>query len=123
MLDRYRSARQTAQREQAWSDAGTTVPGRSDAPGEDRALIAREEMGLVEQTLTALGPRAAAIFRMHRIDGVAQRDIAASMAVSLSTVESDLRRAYAALIDLRQRLDAPGPRPAPVGSVMPAREQ
>ena len=34
-----------------------------------------------------------------------QRQIAAEFGVSLSTVESDLRQAYAALIDFRSRFD------------------
>ncbi len=123
MLDRYRSARQAAQREQAWSEAGATIPGQSDAPAGDRVLIAREEVRQVEAALAELGPRVVAIFRMHRIDGIAQRDIAARLAVSLSTVESDLRRAYAALIELRRRLDeADRPRLTADVSVMPARE-
>ena len=122
MLDRYRSERQAMQREQAWSDAATTVPGRSDAPPEDRALIARQELQLVEAALAELGPRAASTFRRYRIDGLSQRDIAAEAGVSLSTVESDLRRAYAAMIALRRGLDDPDEsRLHPGGTVMPAR--
>jgi RNA polymerase sigma-70 factor (ECF subfamily) len=46
-----------------------------------------------------------AIFRRHRIDGLPQRQLAEEFGVSLSTVESDLRRAYAALAQLKERLD------------------
>jgi RNA polymerase sigma-70 factor (ECF subfamily) len=59
----------------------------------------------VLETLDELGPRAAAIFRRHRIDGVPQRQVAKEMGVSLSTVESDLRGAYRALAELKGRLD------------------
>ncbi len=118
MLDRYRSARQATQRDQAWSDLASTVPGQSDAPAADRSLIARAEVRRVDAALAELGPRAAQVFRMHRIDGVAQREIAARLGVSLSTVESDLRRAYAALIALRQQLDEPPARPSADDSVM-----
>jgi RNA polymerase sigma factor (sigma-70 family) len=106
MLDHHRAARQASRRDAAWSDvAGGDLQGRSDDPGSDRVLIGREQAALAGQALHNLGPRAAAIFRRHRIDGVAQREIAREMGISLSTVESDLRAAYRAMIDLRSRLD------------------
>lgn len=105
MLDRYRSLNQATKRDQDWSEAATTVLGTSDEPSSERSLIAREQLATAQQTLDALGERPAAIFRRHRIDGVGQRDIAVEFAVSISTVESDLRRAYRAMIDLRRRFD------------------
>lgn len=105
MLDRYRSHHQATRRDQDWTEAATTLPGRSDEPSSDRRLIAREQLRLAQAALDALGERAAAIFRRHRIDGVGQRDIAAEFGVSLSTVESDLRRAYRAMIELRSKID------------------
>lgn len=105
MLDRYRSTQQSTKRDQDWTEAATTIPGQSDDPSSERRLIAREQLRLAQAALDALGERASAIFRRHRIDGLGQRDIAAEFGVSLSTVESDLRRAYKAMIDLRSRLD------------------
>ena len=77
----------------------------SEAPSAERTLIAEQYLQQVGQTLESLGERTSAIFRRHRIDGVAQREIAAEMGVSLSTVESDLRRAYSALAELKERID------------------
>jgi RNA polymerase sigma factor (sigma-70 family) len=105
MLDRYRSSQQASRRDQDWSDSATTIPGQSDDPSSERRLIAREQLRLAQAALDALGERAAGIFRRHRIDGVGQRDIATEFGVSLSTVESDLRRAYKAMIDLRSSFD------------------
>lgn len=105
MLDRYRSQQQATKRDQDWTEAATTIPGQSDEPSTERRLIAREQLRLAQATLDALGERPSAIFRRHRIDGVGQRDIAAEFGISLSTVESDLRRAYRAMIDLRSRFD------------------
>lgn len=106
MIDRYRSRRQETLREQAWSE---TQPGLAEdiapAPDAERHIAARQHFEQVERALAALGERPAAIFRRHRIDGVAQRDIATEFGVSISTVESDLRRAYRALADLRRTLD------------------
>lgn len=105
MLDRYRSQAQAAKRDQEWTEAATAVPGRSDEPSSERRLIAREQLRLAQEALDALGSRPASIFRRHRIDGVGQRQIAAELGVSLSTVEADLRRAYRAMIELRRTFD------------------
>jgi len=106
MLDRHRSTRQAARREQDWTDAeGATVPGRSDQPSGEREIIAREQLRLTQQALDGLGERVATIFRKHRIDGIGQRGIATELGVSLSTVESDLRKAYRTMIDLRRSFD------------------
>lgn len=106
MIDRYRSVRQAAQRDRDWSDLNDgTVPGVSDDPGAERLLIARQRAQRVAELLDSLGPRAAAVFRRHRIDGLPQRQVAQELGVSLSTVESDLRTAYRALAQLKERLD------------------
>ena len=107
MIDRYRSRRQSDRREQAWTDAtGATVMGVSDAPSADRELAARQLAEMVARILDEIEPpRVGAIFRRHRIDGIPQRRIAEEFGVSLSTVESDLRRAYRALAEFRETLD------------------
>jgi RNA polymerase sigma-70 factor (ECF subfamily) len=106
MIDRYRSQRQADKRNRDWSEAsGGALPGVSDAPSVERHLIGRQQARLVAETLDGLGQRAAAVFRRHRIDGVPQRQVAQEMGVSLSTVESDLRGAYRALAELKERLD------------------
>jgi RNA polymerase sigma-70 factor (ECF subfamily) len=105
MLDRYRSRQQALRRDRHWSEAATTLPGRSDEPSSERRLIAEQQLMIAQEALEALGPRPAAIFRRHRLDGVGQRQIAAEFGISISTVESDLRRAYRAMIELRSRFD------------------
>jgi RNA polymerase sigma factor (sigma-70 family) len=106
MVDRHRSLRQAAVREQDWSDVfGATVPGKSDEPSGERTLLAREALNVAQATLAEAPPRAVAIFCRHRIDGVGQKDIAAEMGLSLSTVESDLRIVYRALLEARRRID------------------
>ncbi|WP_231958932.1 RNA polymerase sigma factor [Altererythrobacter sp. B11] len=106
MIDRYRARRQAELRERDWVEVnGEGDRDVSDAPLPDRALIARQQAELVDRTLEELGSRPAAIFRRHRVDGVPQRQVAVEFGVSLSTVESDLRTAYAALARLRERLD------------------
>lgn len=103
-IDRHRSLRQAQVRDKAWAE----VRGESEmapAPGADRQLISREELARTNAVLAELGERASFAVRRFRLDGIAQSQIAAELGVSLSTVESDLRRAYAALLDARRRFD------------------
>ena len=102
MLDRRRAELRATRRDTAWSEAADDA-----APAESEArLIARERLAAVESALTGLGDRTDAIFRRYRLDGVSQRDIAAEFGISLSAVEKHLQKAYRALADLKERLDA-----------------
>ena len=106
MLDRHRALRQAVLRDRHWSDAqllSATEP--QGAPAGERALIARQQLAAATTALSALGDRAATVFRRHRLDGVGQREIAVELGVSQSTVESDLRRAYAAMIAVQRSFD------------------
>ena len=103
MRDRHRASRQAVLRDTAWEESHSpSLPGVSDMPGGERLLIAREELARIETALIAIGDRARNVFRLHRIDGMAQREIATRLGVSLSTVESDMRRAYRAVLDARE---------------------
>lgn len=101
MLDRYRSARAAALREKAWGEHDN---GRGH-PSIERSLISREELARVDATINTLGERAAAAFRYFRIEGISQRDIAARLGVSVSTVEADLRKVYTALAAIKGQID------------------
>lgn len=106
MIDHYRSTTQATRREHSWAEAtGGPEPDRSEAPSAERVLLGQEYALLVQRTLDELGPRTAGIFRRHRVDEVPQRKIAEEFGVSISTVESDLRRAYRALVELKERID------------------
>lgn len=101
MLDRYRSTRQSELRDKAWGEAAAT-----QSPSTEHSLISREQLALVEAAIAATGERPARIFRRFRVDGIHQREIAGELGVSLSTVEADLRKVYAALAALRRQFDA-----------------
>jgi len=107
LIDRYRSARQARRREHEWSEINVgDGDGASDAPSAERLAAGRQDAGAVMRLLDSLGERPAVIFRRHRIDGIAQKQLAAELGVSLSTVESDLRLAYRALVEWKERNDA-----------------
>lgn len=106
MIDRYRSETQAARRDRDWAESTAGAdPEAADAPLPDRVLIGREQLERIAGELEKLGPRASAVFRRHRIDGLAQRLVAEEFAVSVSTIEADLRAAYALVSRLRDQFD------------------
>lgn len=104
VLDTRRGASRARDRDFAWSFASGRLDPAEHALAE-RSLLAREQLDRIDRTLGELGARAARIFRRYRLDGIEQRRIAAELGVSISTVESDLRRSYAALSNLRRDAD------------------
>jgi RNA polymerase sigma factor (sigma-70 family) len=106
MIDRRRSDQQGRRRDHEWSGLADRLEGSvANDPSPERTLDGRRTLAVVERELANLPPRALAIFREHRIDGLTQREIAARRGISASTVESDLRLAYRLLDDIRRRLD------------------
>lgn len=104
MIDRFRSTRQADVRDRDWSDVNAgDPPGVSAEPSAERRMAAAQEAASVLALLDGLGTRTATIFRRHRIEGTAQKVVAAEMGLSLSTVESDLRIAYRALAEWKER--------------------
>jgi RNA polymerase sigma-70 factor (ECF subfamily) len=106
MHDRYRSAQRARQRDSDWISIQGGVGDVSDAPLPDRQLIARATLDQAEAMLRAEGDRVLQIFRMFRIEGIGQRQIARDLGLSLSAVEKDLQKAYRALIRWREIQDA-----------------
>jgi RNA polymerase sigma factor (sigma-70 family) len=106
MIDRRRSEAQSQRRAQEWSGlADRLADSAANDPGPERDIDGRRTLALVETELAKLPPRALAVFRQHRVEGHTQREIAASMALSASTIESDLRLVYRLLEELKGKLD------------------
>lgn len=104
MIDRFRSTRQSDVRDRDWTEINAgDPPGVSAEPSAERRIAAAQEAARVLALLDGLGPRIAMIFRRHRIDGEPQKTIAADLGISLSTVEADLRVAYRALAEWKER--------------------
>lgn len=103
MIDRYRARRQAERRDQDWAE-GQDMREAGPEPPAERALVAHQTAERVAATLAALGERPAMVFRRARIEGIPQRQIAAELGISISTVESDLRMAAHALAALKDQI-------------------
>ncbi len=105
VVDGGRNALRGRHYEDAWDYTHNRASGGSEPPTAERRLLARERLGQVDRALRAVGERAALTFRRYRIDGMLQAAIAAELGVSLSTVEKDLRKAYEAVVAVRELSD------------------
>jgi RNA polymerase sigma factor (sigma-70 family) len=109
VLDRRRSAMRRSNRETEWTKGqidGTIETAIDGQPTAERILLARDHLRRVDTVLNALPERTAFAFRAVRIDGTPQKEIAASMGISLSAVEKHLQKAYRAVLDVQRVLDA-----------------
>lgn len=91
--DYARSQIQRRKREEAWVEGTTEVVGgiaRDEAPNAERALLTRQELQRAADVITRMPPRAAQIFRLHRIDGLGHGEIAATLGISRSAVEKSM---------------------------------
>lgn len=103
MIDHRRSQVQSLKRDRDWAesfDRSAHAVDESAAP--DRLIDGRGKLERLRLVLDKLPERSRRILLMHRVDAMPQREIARELGVSLSTVESDLRLAYAVVADLRR---------------------
>jgi RNA polymerase sigma-70 factor (ECF subfamily) len=64
-----------------------------DAVSVEAAVIARQQLEMVEALLQTLPDRCRTIFTLKRIEGLTQREIAARLGVSEHIVENDIQKA------------------------------
>jgi RNA polymerase sigma-70 factor (ECF subfamily) len=64
------------------------------SPSEEELALVREALELIDRLLEGLPQRVRHAFILHRLEGLAQPQIAERLGVSLATVERDLRRAF-----------------------------
>jgi RNA polymerase sigma-70 factor (ECF subfamily) len=110
LYDRRRTAARRSSREEAWLASQLGAIHEADGrPSAERDLIAREEWRLISEALAALPDRTLQIFRLYRLDGLRQREIAAELGISVSSVEKNLRRAYQVVVEAQQSLITENP--------------
>jgi RNA polymerase sigma factor (sigma-70 family) len=109
VIDWRRARQQALRRDAAWAEINDRHSESTDPnPSADRSLEAKERIDQLSSELVTLPDRARRVLIGHRIEGKAQRELAAELGVSLSTIESDLRQAYRLLADLRERWNEGG---------------
>ena len=94
--DRRLSTMRRGARDTVWHDV---QPDADEMPDMERTLIARERLRRVQAALATLPERTQTAFRMFRIEGRPQREIAGELGISVSGVEKLLQRAYRQIYD------------------------
>lgn len=96
LMDRRRSSLRTAARDGAWRDT-TQVAGLTedidDAPSAEAVVAGRERLTALVAALETLPRKTAAIFRMHKFDGLSYAEVAARLEISKSSVEKHMMEA------------------------------
>lgn len=77
----------------------------AEAPLQDEAIAAREELALVMASLDRLPPRTRDVFRLRRLEGYSSRETAERLGVSQSAVEKHLHCAVRQLLQLCGRAE------------------
>lgn len=105
--DHRRSERARTQRGRDWGDRGEGLePDRADHLTPEQQAADRDLLAKTLAALDDLPERTREIFLAYRVEGTNQKQIAADLGLSLSAVEKHLQRAYRAVIDIREKLDA-----------------
>ena len=99
-LDRLRGESRAAKRDRAWQDTCTDrLYGDSvcATPDPESALAVRQKAQRLEARLAAMPPRRREAFRLHRLEGLSQSQVAARTGQSRSAVEKHVSDATAAM--------------------------
>lgn len=94
------------------------LPAAALACSTEEVAAGREELRLVAEAIGALPAQCGEVFRLRKIDGLSQRDVAARLGLAESTVEKHMSRAIRTLMDWFGRGGAAGVA-APPGSATP----
>ncbi len=102
MLDRLRQQRRAAVRDSDWRDAQTSlVHGQevADEPAADDIVANRQRLSVVIAFLDSLPPAQRSAFRMYKLEGSSQAEVAAALGCSVSSVEKYVRAAMKQLVE------------------------
>uniref|UniRef100_UPI0035CACF06 RNA polymerase sigma factor n=1 Tax=uncultured Sphingomonas sp. TaxID=158754 RepID=UPI0035CACF06 len=102
VLDRLRERRRREQRDHHWTSATLAVDPRAgevvdQTDDAERTLIKREDATRLARAIADLPPGAGQAFRLHKIEGLSQPEVAARLGISRSGVEKHMAVAMAHL--------------------------
>ncbi len=96
-LNRIRARASERTRDRAWHDVshggGEGEETVADQPSPEAEVSSRQQLLLLVTTLKALPERTQAIFRLHKIEGLSQTEVARRLDISISSVEKHLSAA------------------------------
>lgn len=96
VVDRVRERERRQRREHDWGEATTTRLGEDlvdESPSQIAQLLSRERHQRFAVALATMPPAAARVFRMHRIEGLGHKDVAARLGISCKGVEKNMATA------------------------------
>lgn len=93
MMDRWRSGRRSAVRDEAWRMA-THATGLSedvdDAPSAEDVVAGRQRLAMLTKALPNLPQKTSTVFRLHKFDGLSYAEVAVRLGISRSSVEKHM---------------------------------
>jgi RNA polymerase sigma-70 factor, ECF subfamily len=78
-----------------FDDIISGIPDAHSAARVENVLVEKE----IQEALLQLPERCGLIFRMHRLEGISQKDIARELNISVKTVSNQIQRAVSLLYD------------------------
>ena len=99
-LNRLRALKSGRTRDHAWQSTSFESVGAdaiADEPSPESRISGRQQMQRLKAAIEALPERTQAIFRLHKLDGLTQAQVAARLEISISSVEKHLASALKTL--------------------------
>lgn len=99
-LNRLRALKSERSRDHAWQSTSFESVGAdaiADEPTPEARITGRQQIQKLKSAIDALPERTQAIFRLHKLEGLTQTQVAARLDISISSVEKHLATALKTL--------------------------
>lgn len=99
-LNRLRALKSERTRDHAWQSSSNEMMGAdtiTDEPTPEARITGRQQMARLKAAVDDLPEKTRAIFRLHKLDGVPQTQVAQQLGISISSVEKHLATALKTL--------------------------